>query len=247
MTFQFTKSWLDESSGEAEIRYAKEHLITLDKSTGKVSCSDAALQRAAQAELDKAIETRTASDITRLVQKSFESQADLWPIRDQGGAYMVPDAHAGFTTKISDFLTRLGGWIRRLPIPSGTPHGDAAVQTIAFEGMDSLIAEYEAAVADFGTSTRASTLEAAADRIKVSRVKVEAYAHMLGEKRGELMNHLDEAAAALKARVASIGAAKKASDDDCHVSCDHCHAPNVVSEDATACVCVECHKEFPCE
>jgi hypothetical protein len=242
LTFQFTRRFLE---GE-DVAYRKETLLTLNKDTGNVTCQMAELERLAQVEIDKALVERTPGDVTGVIQRLFEKKADLFPIRDQGGAYFVPGEHAEFVTRLEGFLTTLGGWIRRFPIPAGTVQGDKAVRESVFLGMEHAIQEYAVAVMDFGVDTRKDTLERASLRIKSARVKLEAYHHYLGEKRGELENALDLCQRKLSERVASITSAAAAT-DGCMVECDHCKAPNMVSEDATACTCKECGKEFPCE
>jgi hypothetical protein len=63
----------------------------------------------AQEELDRCIAARTGSDITKVVQRLFERQADLFPIRPQGGCYFTPACHVAFIDKIQDLLNRVGG------------------------------------------------------------------------------------------------------------------------------------------
>src|SRR5262249_32983044 len=58
----------------------------------------------AQEELDRCIEARTGGDVTRIVQRLFERQADLFPIRPAGGAYFTPQEHAAFVDKVQCFL-----------------------------------------------------------------------------------------------------------------------------------------------
>ena len=60
----------------------------------------------------------------------------------------------------------LNGNLRRFPVPAGTPHGDRSVKEAVAGGIASLIEEHRQAVALFGSDTRASTLERAAERIK---------------------------------------------------------------------------------
>ena len=67
-------------------------MLILNKASGQVTCGLPGLAALAQAELDRCLEARTGADVTRVVQKLFERRADLFPIREQGGAYFgVPD------------------------------------------------------------------------------------------------------------------------------------------------------------
>src|SRR4029077_10321795 len=102
--FQFTQ----ESREGDRFEYTLETMLTLDKQTGAVTCELPGLATMAQEELDRCIAVRTGSDVTRIVQRLFERQADLFPIRPQGGAYFCPARHAGFVDQIQEFLNRVG-------------------------------------------------------------------------------------------------------------------------------------------
>lgn len=242
--FQFTKRHLASTSGTDEWRYDKEAVVTLNKQTGKVSCPDAGLQTMAQAELDRCIEARTPGDVTRIIQKLFEREADLFSIREQGGAYFVPAEHDAFNNRIEAFLNTLGGRVSRFPVPAGTKQGDASVETVMATGLHGVIEEHAKAVETFGEDTRQDTLERHAQRIQQTRVKLQAYAHYLGEKRDELVQALEEANKKLAARVNEITKLREA---DFTVDCDHCQAPNAVSEGQKGARCVKCGQEFSIE
>ena len=86
----------------------------------------------------------------RVVQKLFERQADLFPIRPQGGCYFTPICHVGFIDKIQDLLNRVGGRLLRFPVPAGTEEGDRSVTQAVADGLASVVTEHRAAVAQFG-------------------------------------------------------------------------------------------------
>jgi hypothetical protein len=83
LTFQFTA----ESRAGDTFEYTLETLLRLDKQTGDVRCDLPGLATLAQEELDRAMECRSGTDVTRVIQKLFDRQADLFPIRDQGAVY----------------------------------------------------------------------------------------------------------------------------------------------------------------
>src|SRR5688572_3586547 len=85
VTFQFTQ----ESRADDKFEYTLETMLVLNKQTGAVSCELPGLATLAQEELDRCIAVRTGSDVTRVVQKLFEANADLFAIRPQGGCYFV--------------------------------------------------------------------------------------------------------------------------------------------------------------
>ena len=123
VTFQFTA----ESRSDDKFEYTLETMLVLDKQTGAVSCELPGLATLAQEELDRCIAARTGSDITRIVQKLFEANGDLFAIRPQGGTYFVPQRHSAFVEKIQDLLNRVGGRLLRFPVPAGTEDGDRSV------------------------------------------------------------------------------------------------------------------------
>src|SRR5262249_16094610 len=110
--FQFTQ----ESRSDDKVEYTLETMLTLDKQTGSVSCETPGLATMAQEGLDRCIVVRTGVDITRIIQKFFERQADLFAIRPQGGCYFCPICHVAFIDKIQDLLNRVGGRLLRFPV-----------------------------------------------------------------------------------------------------------------------------------
>jgi hypothetical protein len=198
--FQFTQ----ESRSGDKFEYTLETMLTLDKQTGSVSCALPGLATLAQEELDRCIAVRTGGDVTRVVQKLFEQKADLFSIRPQGGCYFVAACHAGFTDQIQEFLNRVGGRLLRFPVPAGTPEGDRSVTQAVADGLAAVVAEHRSAVAQFGRETRADTLDRAAEKIRVTKFKLTAYAEYLSGERERLDRAVAEAERELREKVAQI-------------------------------------------
>lgn len=201
--FQFTA----ERKEDDRYEYTFETMLKLLKKTGKVTGEMPGLVTHAQELLNEAISVRTGGDITRVVQKLFERKADLFPIRPQGGAYFVPQTHADFLAAIQRFLGIVGGQMWRFPVPAGTPHGDASVKDAVEKGLGELIEEHRKAVAEFSTDTRESTLERAAEKIRNTKFKIQAYAEYLGAAKEGLMEQLAEAQEELRKKITELGAA----------------------------------------
>jgi uncharacterized protein DUF6744 len=202
ITFQFTAERKDGDHFEYEL----ETLLTLDKTSGKVSCKLSSLATLAQEELDRCIEARTGNDVTRIVQRLFERKADLFPIRPAGGAYFVPQEHTEFIDRVQSFLGKINGELLRFPVPSGTREGDRSVKEAVATGIASLIDEHRQAIAAFGADTRDATLQRAAERIRQVKYKVEAYSAYLAEERSRLDRSLAEAATELRTKVVQLAA-----------------------------------------
>ncbi len=198
--FQFTQ----ESREGDRYEYRMETTLTLDKQTGAVTCELPGLATLAQEELDRCISARTGSDVTRVVQKLFERRADLFPIRPAGGTYFVPQVHAAFTDKIHELLNRVGGRLLRFPVPAGTEEGDRSVTQAVADGLAALVAEHRAAVAQFGTDTRADTLQRAAEKIRTTKFKLQTYAEYLSGEKERLDRAVAVAEGELRAKVAEI-------------------------------------------
>jgi hypothetical protein len=201
--FQFTAEHRDGD----HFSYDLETMLKLDKGTGKVTCGLPGLATLAQDELDRCLEARTGSDLTRIIQRLFERRADLFPIRDQGGAYFCAQEHVSFVDKVQVFLSRLNGRMNRFPVPAGTLEGDRSVKDSVAAGLAALIAEHQSAIAAFGEDTRASTLERAAERIRMAKFKVEVYASYLAEEKDRLEEQLADAAHALRAKIETLASA----------------------------------------
>ena len=195
--FQFTAEHKDGD----RFSYDFETLLTLNKTTGKVTCELAGLATLAQEELDRCIAHRTGGDITRIVQRLFERKADLFPIREKGAAYFVPQVHVGFVDRVQTFLVKLNGRLNRFPVPSGTPQGDRSVKEAVATGIQELIDEHHEAIASFGEDTRASTVQRTAERIRLTRHKTAAYAEYLASEREKLERDLAEASQELREKV----------------------------------------------
>jgi hypothetical protein len=243
LVFQFTTEQL--VSGQYE--YTKETELTLDTDTGDIHSGVASLTVQAKAELDKHMEAWSTGDITTIVQRLFdrETGVGLTPLRDQGGCYLVLQQNVQFTAQVEQFLTRLGGGMRRLPVVAGTPQGDKAVKESLTDHMDGVIAEYEKTVGEFGLDSKPSTLERGAERIKLLRHTLEGYKLHLKDSFQSVSDKLDAAARKLKERVEQITQVRDAG--DCAAECDHCGTLQSVPENTTLHRCKHCGKDFTIE
>src|SRR5262249_51878870 len=192
--------------GEGQFTYALETVLTLHKATGRVSCDLPELAELAQGKLDECIAARSGSDVTRCLQRLFERNADLFPIRDKGGCYFVPEVHGPFVDRVGRLLSALGGALRRFRVPAGPPHGDRSVKEAVAAGLGALVAEHAAAVEALGEDSRPDTLQRAAERIRRTRFKLEAYGELLAEERARLERELALARARLRVKVEHLPA-----------------------------------------
>lgn len=188
MVFQFTAE--KKSDSAAQFEYALETMLTLNKVTGEITCEKAEIAEQAKQLLDAAVTNRSASDITSIVQRLFAEKADLFPVRDQGGAYFVPEQHLSFVDQVEKFLTALGGNMNRFPVPKGTVRGNAAVKDVIASGLADVIAKHVKNIDKFGEETGEKAITTQAEKIKKTRFKIECYAAYLEEKQGWLKEQL---------------------------------------------------------
>lgn len=80
------------------------------------------------------------------------------------------------------------------------------MQDAVAAGLAAVVAEYRQAVAGFDADTRPGTVARAAERIRTTKYKVEAYAAYLADEREKLERDLAEAQAELRAKVAALAA-----------------------------------------
>jgi len=198
--FQFTR---EAREGEY-FTYETEGKLTLSKETGKIACTVPELGQAVQVELDKELPLRKGADVSKLLLKLLEHRAGLFPVRPQGGCYLVMKEHSSFLDSLESFTGRVGGCLLRYPIPSGTRSGDQSVKLTIASALSSLINEYSNSIDNFGSDTKPSTLEKAADHIRVARFKVESYSAYLEDERTKLDDLLVAASERLKEKVSAL-------------------------------------------
>ena len=197
LCFQFTR----EARAGEYFTYETEGKLTLSKETGKVACTVPELGQAVQLELDRELPLRRGADVSKLLLKLLEHEAGLFPVRPQGGCYLVLKEHSAFLDSLESFTGRVGGCLLRYPIPSGTRSGDQSVKLTIASGLSALINEYSNSIDNFGSDTKPSTLEKAADHIRVARFKVESYSAYLEDERSKLDDLLAAASERLKEKV----------------------------------------------
>lgn len=202
-TFQFTHKAFTGSLIEFDFECAVE----LDTDTGKITCdANPELEKEAADLISVAMATRNAQDITRIVQKLFHNNADLYAIHRRGFAYFVPEEHRDFTNQVEKFLARLGGNLARFPVPKGTQSGNASVRDAVQLGLTALLDELNESVSQWGDTTKKKTMEKAQERLDQLLYKVDAYSEYLGAEQERLKQAMTQAKTDLAAKIEAIGA-----------------------------------------
>lgn len=209
LRFQFTKKSLINDGLEFEIDFKKETIVRVNETTGEVRCKVSELKELAERELKKSLEVRNGSDITTIVVKLFEQQLSEL-IHVDAGVYFVPAEYSHFTAQIDQFLRKLGGSVNRFPVPKGTQSGDKSVQDAVASHFESLIADHKSAIGMLSIFSKQNALDSAAERINETRVKVEAYAQYMSDRREDLLKSLDDANEDLRKQVEQLSQTKSA-------------------------------------
>lgn len=186
------------------LTYEGEGRVVLDKRTGDLDGDNPQLVQMVGTMLDTAMATRKTSDITSIANRIFKAYADLFCIRAAGGCYFVPARHAGVVDAVEKFLQGCGAQLRRYPIAKGHLTGDNSVRDAVRDGIQGMIDDHLAAVANFGPQTKDRTMTKELDSIKLTRFKIDAYLEYLGEEVEGLKQKAAQADEAWRAKVESI-------------------------------------------
>ena len=159
IVFQFTRRHLEEA--KKEFKYDYECRLTLDITTGEIECREnEVLRQYAERKLSECLAVRTSQDITRLLQRMFAENADLFPlVPAKGVAYFVPIRHRLFSARVSMFLRSIGGELYHWPVPKGTMNGDRAVRDAINRGLTEMIETVTKKSSEWSDSTRMTTME----------------------------------------------------------------------------------------
>ena len=200
--FQFTTENLHQNKFE----YDYEASLELNKHTGIIYCPESVdLAQHAQDLLNEALVNRTAADVTRLVQKLFGKNGDLFPINPHKGvAYFVPNQFKEFTSKIEQFMETLGGKIWRFPVPKGTSSGDSAVRDAVKNGIRQMIQDLVDTCNGWTDTTRDSTMHNRFKDFKMIEFKVNAYSQFLSYEREKIEHALELAKRRMVERVKEV-------------------------------------------
>ena len=182
ITFQLTHKEIKEDiTGRKIMDHDYEAQVFLNTNTAVITCPDKPeIADRARALFDYAMKHRTSGDLTRLIQRLFKHNADLFPLNRKGVAYFVPAMHADFVSKVSGFLTdAIGEELCRLPVPKGNDQANRGVQAAVSRGMERLFEELESAADEWDETTNAKTKERAAEKWEVAWHKLQCYQNYL--------------------------------------------------------------------
>jgi len=183
----------DGSGTGVTLTYTREAGIEYDDATGKLTTDDPALALTLDDSAKLIDSTRTASDVTRVLQRVVSGAgSDLIPVREQGGAYFIP---AGSTVigQMDVILDAIGGSLSSFACTIG--HGtDESIANVITDYMLKQIGELKTAVAELHEKgIRADVKSRRITRVAELRDRVGAYATLVGTQASILTSAIDEA------------------------------------------------------
>ena len=200
VSFQLTAQLV----GSDSVDYQREAIVHLDLRSGVVSADDAAIEQRARELVAEHSAKRMTSDLTRLVQHLYDAhKADLVPIREQGGAYFVPDAHSALVDQSRVFLGAIGGRLNSFAVRLGCGDTAESVADAMADYITGLVAEFRASCADLTPESRQGVIGRRAERISELRQRLECYRGLLGATADGIDSAIKAAEAELLARISA--------------------------------------------
>jgi hypothetical protein len=190
LTFQMNQ---EQKQGN-HIEFPHEADVTLNLQTGEITCDDDSIKTAAEQLMQEHLQKRITSDLTRLVQRVFDDRAgDLIPIRDQGGAYFVPDCHKDLVTSVRTLLKEIGGVMRSFAVRLGSADTSASVAESMMEYLQQLIEEFRASCENVTKATRADVKTRRTEYVGELRHKLELYSGLMAGYSQQVQAEIDAA------------------------------------------------------
>jgi len=197
LRFQFTREWLDAQANR--LAYDFEAVVTLDKSTGRISCPDAQLEALAMQEASRQVGVRRIADVRRLLARLIDANGDNFPFAD--GVRFVPVQYVGFLDRLEQLVRGLGGELQRVVVPAGSHITTTTIEKVIVDGVCEAIDNYEAAIREvnenYGKLT-SRAIKTAYQRVQAAYDLIWRYKNTLGAHATILEDQVAYVAAELK-------------------------------------------------
>ncbi|TWT58930.1 hypothetical protein KOR42_23170 [Thalassoglobus neptunius] len=190
--FQLTSEFLD--SENHELHYHREATVSVQKKTGIVESDVSEVAARIQSLLDAELKVRKSADVTRLIQRIFDKHSgDLVSIRDAGGAYFVPSNQEEIVVRVSDFLVKIDGKLRRFKIGAADESTSGSIADSMTDHFHKLISDFRGTLEIVTPDSSESVLRRRRDRIQELRFKLSTFRDMLQENADGIHSALNEA------------------------------------------------------
>ena len=207
--FQFTQKHLDQLGGRIEYQF--ETKVKIDKQTGTVECNDPELKVMIERLLRDELGHRVSIDVTRMVQKVIEESGDIFPLRERGGVYLVPDAYRETIDKIDNMFERIGGSMNRYSVDYDGGRNEKGAADAIFGKLSGMVDEFNEYVEEFdGKMTEKRNIKMTS-KLNNIQTKFELYRVLLLDKAEELKSLLSDSHVKLEQKITN---AMKGEHDD---------------------------------
>jgi hypothetical protein len=200
--FQLTREYLEEQG----VSYEREAVLTLTE--GRVSGDNAEIVSKASDLLSEHLATRLTSDLTRLVQRIVSNAGtDLIPVREQGGAYFVPEGHA-VVAQLAALLERIDGRLKVFAVTLG--HGtDQSVAETVTEYLLGQIDELRKAMDGITSESRRDAREKRLARVGELKQRLQSYQTLLAGYAGRVQEEVTKVENEVLAVLLGVGTAEE--------------------------------------
>ena len=216
VSFQLTL----QQAGVTQVDYQREAVVALNLQSGVVTADDPGIEAKARELVKEHAAKRLTNDLTRLVQHVYDQhRADLIPIRDQGGAYFVPDQHRALVDQSRVFLSAIGGRLNSFAVRLGCSDTAESVAESMADYLQRLIVEFRESCADITMDSRRDVVNRRNERAAELRRRLECYRGILGAAATGIDTAIDTAEKELLAKII----APVASDTNGHLFKEQAH------------------------
>lgn len=192
-----------EEKTDTKIEYWREAEVCLE-GCGNVTCDVPELADEARMLLGQHLAKRLTTDLTSLLKRVFDKRkADLVPIRDQGGAYFVPEHCQELVDQSRDFLNAIGGKLRSFAVRLGCGDTKASVAESLSKYLADLVGEFRESIAGIDGG-KSYLIERRAGRVAELRQKLSTYRGLLSGYADVLSADIDAADKQLAAAIAGV-------------------------------------------
>ena len=185
-----------EETDQDDLVYTREASLKLNDQN-QIDCDDPTIASMLPGTVKTVHETRTANDVTRIVQRIVEEAgSDMIPVREQGGAYFVPSGH-GIIGRISTFLEGVGGELSKFACTLGHGSDESIANTIT-DYLLKQIGELQESVDSLNEGgIRADVKSRRLTRVAELRDRIHAYATLITTHGSKLEEALTRAEVSL--------------------------------------------------
>lgn len=203
--FQLTKEFLSEM----EATYQKETELAIDTDTGVLFCDVPEIKAQAKRLLDQHQNKRLASDVSALMFRIYKRyDGDLIPIREQGGAYFVPESHLQLVDQSRVLFRTIGGSLRTFEVRLGAADTADSVASSMSEYFVQMVQQFKQSCEKVDL-TRASVNESRIGKIAEMRQKMENYRTLLRGYADHIQQVIEDANQDLMRQMAAAHATKE--------------------------------------